>query len=320
MVRNRNSRARRGTTTSFHRRLIIGSGLLGLGAATIATLTIALPSRTISGAVTPDSYVALGDSFASGPGIPVQLGPQTTPSAPGACMRSSDSYPSLTAKALGLVLSDASCAGATTGDLTAPQGPGIPSQLSLLRWSTSVVTIEIGGNDLGFSTIATNCAAMTPWGITKVGWSCRSHYTADGVDRLNLAVHRVGSNVNTSLQEIRARAPHARVFVIGYPDIFPSSGSGCWPKLPFSSHDLGYLRKIEMDLNSVLAIDAARAGDTYVDMANPSALHDACASAGSRWVEPVLLSSGGYPLHPSTLGMSEMAGLVERAIRRAQSK
>jgi lysophospholipase L1-like esterase len=319
-VRNRRSLFRTLWRSSNRRRLGIGTALFGLGAATVATAAIAIPSKTISAAPVVRSYVALGDSFTSGPGIPVQLGPGTTPSAPGECMRSSDNYPSLTAKALGLVLRDVSCAGATTRDLTASQGPGIPAQLSVLRSSTSLVSLEIGGNDLGFSTVATNCAAATPWGITKVGWSCRSHYNAYGVNQLIVAVHRVGSYVATSLQEIKARAPNARVFVIGYPNIFPSSGSGCWPKLPFSARDLEYLRNIEMDLNSMLANDAARAGDAYVDMATPSVSHDACADASSRWVEPILLSSGSYPLHPSALGMAEMAALVERAFTSAESQ
>lgn len=269
--------------------------------------------KATSAAIVPHSYVALGDSFTSGPGIPVQLGPDTKPSAPGQCMRSSDNYPSLVARALGLALNDASCAGATTQDLKASQGPGIPAQLSALRSSTSLVSIGIGGNDLGFSSIAANCVAATPWGMTRVGWSCRSHYIVDGVNHLSAAVHTVGSKVAVSLQGIRDRAPHAKIFVIGYPDIFPSSGSGCWPRLPFSAHDLAYLRNIETELNAALAHDAAAAGDTYVDLATPSVSHDACAAADSRWVEPIVLSSGSYPLHPSALGMADMAGLVERA-------
>jgi lysophospholipase L1-like esterase len=183
-----------------------------------------------------------------------------------------------------------------------------------------LVSIGIGGNDLGFSTIAANCVAATPWGVTKVGWNCRSYYTAGGVNRLTAAVDVLRSTMATSLQEIRARAPNARVFVIGYPDIFPSSGSGCWPMLPYSTHDLDYLRSIEVDLNSTLASDAANAGDAYVDMATPSASHDACADASSRWVEPIVLSSGSYPLHPSALGMAEMAGLVERAFISTESQ
>jgi hypothetical protein len=75
-----------------------------------------------------------------------------------------------------------------------------------------------------------------------------------------------------------------------------------------------------VDLNSTLASDAASAGDAYVDVATPSASHDACADANSRWVEPIVASSGSYPLHPSALGMTAMAGLVERAFTSGESQ
>jgi len=261
------------------------------------------------------SYVALGDSFTSGPAVPAQLGPNTNPSAPKACLRSSDNYPSLAARALGLVLTDASCGGATSEDLTRSQGPGIPAQLSAISSSTSLVSMGIGGNDLGFSTIAANCVAATPWGPTRMGWSCRSHYTAGGTDRLAVNVHEVGSKVSAVLKEIRARSPHARVFVVGYPDIVPPIGSGCWPRLPFSAHDLGYLRGVEEDLNATLAEDATAAGDVYVDMASPSASHNACTSEDTRWVESIVPSPAGYPLHPSAAGMAGMALVLEGVLR-----
>ena len=300
---------------SIPRRLVIAcSAFAGVGLVVFALSSLAGSSGMTPTASTVRSYVALGDSFTAGPGIPLQLGPGTRPVAPSGCLRSSDNYPSLTARALGLNLRDASCSGATTRDLTASQGPGIPPQLSLLRSSTSLVSLGIGGNDLGFSTIAENCVAVTPWGATRMGWSCKSHYTAKGVDQLAVAVQRVGSKVATALEEIRARAPRARVFVVGYPDLLPPSGSGCWPVLPFSAHDLGYLRGVETRLDSTLAGVASAAHDVYVDMATPSAPHSACTAAGSRWVDPILVSSDGYPLHPSAVGMAGMARVLERAI------
>jgi lysophospholipase L1-like esterase len=262
----------------------------------------------------PPSYVALGDSYTSGPGIPSQLGPGTDPSAPVACQRSSDNYPALVARYLGLTLNDVSCLGASTKDLMGSQGPGIPAQLSALRSSTALVSLGIGGNDLGFSSIVTNCAAATPWGATKVGWNCRSHYTEGGVDELAAAVKQVGDKVATSLAEIRFLAPRARVLVVGYPDIVPSTGSGCWPKLPFSTSDLNFVRTIENDLNGTLSRDAEAAGDGFVNMAAPSASHDACTAVDSRWVEPLVPLHGSYPLHPSAEGMVGMARVLEGAV------
>ena len=283
-------------------------------AGTVSFVTSGKAAAAVETAALSPRYVALGDSFTSGPGLPLQLGPMTDPSAPSACQRSSDNYPTLVAKDLGLALDDVSCLGATTDDLTSSQGSGIPAQLSALDPSTSLVSVGIGGNDLGFSSIVADCAAATPWGATKVGWSCRSHYTAGGVDRLAAAVQQVSTKVALSLADINARAPHASVFVIGYPDIVPPSGSGCWPKLPFSASDLDYLRGVEEDLNRSLASDAAAAGDDFVDMATPSASHGACTSADTRWVEPIVPLSGGFPLHPSAEGMAGMARVLEGAV------
>jgi lysophospholipase L1-like esterase len=262
----------------------------------------------------PDTYVALGDSYTSGPSVPDQLGPTTRPPAPTACLRSSRNYPSLVARALGLTLTDVSCAGATTADLFSAQGAGIPAQLDALRPSTGVVTLGIGGNDLGFSSIAGSCVALTPVGPTRVGLTCRDHYTAGGVDRLAAVDRAVGVRVARVLAAIRTRAPGARVFVIGYPQLVPASGPGCWPFLPFTGTDVRYLAGVERGLDAALASAAAAAGDRFVDLAGPSADHDACTPPATRWVEPLLATPGTYPLHPDAAGMEGMAGVVERAM------
>ena len=82
-----------------------------------ATLTVLLAGLLLPRVATAatESYVAMGDSFTAGPVIPNQL-----PEA-GGCMRSDHNYPHLVARATAAVLRDASCSGATTRDLTAPQ-------------------------------------------------------------------------------------------------------------------------------------------------------------------------------------------------------
>jgi lysophospholipase L1-like esterase len=290
---------------------------LTLVTGTLVWSAVPASARFVRPVVAPPAYVALGDSFTSGPDVPTQLDAATSPRAPASCMRSSRNYPSLVARSLGLALRDMSCSGATTEDLTGAQGPGIPAQLSALGPRTAVVSLGIGGNDLGFGTIAHNCLAASPWGATRVGWSCAAHYTAGGDDQLAATVDQVGGRVSASLEEIGARAPHARVFVVGYPDIIPATGSGCWPRLPFSGPDVAYLRSVEDHLNATLAGDAARSGATFVDMATPSAAHASCASATTRWVEPVLPSRGTFPLHPSAAGMAGMARVLAAAMSGA---
>lgn len=286
-----------------------GAGSANGGVSTAGTATT--PTTT---PIIPGTYVAVGDSYTSGPAIPTQLGPGTAPTAPSACLRSSGNYPSITARALGLQLDDVSCGGATTDDLEQSQGPGIPAQLDALRRSTALVSVGIGGNDLGFSSIATNCVSYTPWGPTRVGWSCQAHYSAAGVDQLAAGALDVGGKVARVLDEIRQRAPGARVFVVGYPDIVPPTGTGCWPSLPYTAADIAFLRGVESELNSALAGAAAAAGDHFVDMATPSASHTACTSDDTRWVEPIVPPPGAYPLHPDATGMAGMAGVLERAM------
>src|ERR1700733_14323201 len=100
--------------------------ILGLTLVTGTLVGSALPAsaRMVHPVVQSPVYVALGDSFTSGPDVPTQLDAVTSPRAPASCMRSSRNYPSLVARTLGLVLRDVSCSGATTKDLTTPQGPG----------------------------------------------------------------------------------------------------------------------------------------------------------------------------------------------------
>jgi lysophospholipase L1-like esterase len=292
--------------------------LIGVGLASVAALStptaFAGPAHPTDAIHRSPTYVALGDSFTSGPDVPAQLTGDTTPSAPTACLRSSGNYASLTSAALGLSLIDRSCSGATTKDLLASQGPGIPAQLTALSPDTSLVSVGIGGNDLGFSTLAANCVAGTPWGGTRVGWNCTKHYVPGSADGVARTIGRVGRAVTRSLTDIRKRAPNARVFVIGYPDVVPPDGSGCWPRLPYSAHDLGFLRGVESGLNSVLAADAEAAGDFFVDMAAPSADHSGCAPAADRWVEPLLASRNTFPLHPTAAGMAGMAKVLEAAM------
>ncbi len=83
-----------------------------------AVLTLlGLPTTGAANTVNaPEHYVALGDSYASGPGIPEQRAD------PIGCQRSTHNYPALLAQALGIRdYTDISCGGAKTDDMTAPQ-------------------------------------------------------------------------------------------------------------------------------------------------------------------------------------------------------
>jgi len=277
---------------------------LGLPAAAQAS-----PMRNGAGSLT-GPFVALGDSFAAGDLIPV------SPSgAPAGCLRSSHDYGADAAATLGLTYVDATCTGASTKDMTAPQhvtlGTHAP-QFSYLAANDSVVTLTIGGDDIGFNGILRTCAKLSLPDL--IGDPCRRHYTAGGTDLLLATINATAPLVAAVLQGIHARAPAARVLLVGYPDILPNTGYGCFPMVPLAAGDVPYLRGLEVRLNQVLAGVAAANGATFVDTYRATIGHDACRSPGVKDVEGLIPTSPAYPFHPNRRGEQVMAAQVLAAL------
>ena len=114
-------------------------------------------------------------------------------------------------------------------------------------------------------------------------------------------------NVGAVLAEIRRRSPNARVFVVGYPQVLPDRGLGCWPSLPIAPGDVGYLRTKAKELNQMLRTQATAAGVTYIDTYGPSEGRSSCASPTTRWVEPLVPANLAAPVHPNGRGMAASA-------------
>ncbi|WP_406118071.1 SGNH/GDSL hydrolase family protein [Streptomyces sp. NBC_00989] len=267
-------------------------------------------------------YVALGDSYTSGPKIP----PQT--STPDGCDRSGRNYPALVAKELGLKATDfrdVSCSGATISDLTTPQSTGNgtnPAQLSALNTDTRLVTLGIGGNDIGFSSMITKCVgtgtlfrlAERVTDITDMA-PCEEKYTSGGTDKVAQKIRTTGDRLTRALNEIQRRAPEARVYVVGYPSILPAKGTRCGRGLPIAPGDVTFLRQKQQELNTMLGERALAAGATYVDTFTPSAGHDACSPAATRWIEPLKPSSPAAMVHPNERGEQGMASAVLSTVK-----
>ena len=257
-----------------------------------------------------DSYVALGDSYAAGPLIPVQTGQ------PVGCLRSSRNYPSVVAETIGVAeFRDVSCSAATTEHLTGPQNVPLgvnPPQVDALTADTDLVTVSIGGNDIGFGEIVSECARRSP--LQPTGSACEDHYTAGGSDQLAQRIEEAAPQVAAALAAIEERAPDARVLLVGYPAILPDEGPGCFPVVPFSPGDVAYLRQVEKDLNAMLADQASGAGVDYVDTYTPSIGHDACQPPGTKWVEGLVPTAPAAPVHPNALGMAGIGAVVAEAV------
>jgi lysophospholipase L1-like esterase len=205
---------------------------------------------------------------------------------------------------------DASCSGATTSSMFSEQGvtPGPnPPQLNAVDAKTKVVTLQIGGNDIGFSGIVKNCATLDPFSS-----GCKGDYLVGGRDLLAEKIAATAPKIDAVLAEIHKRAPQAKVFVVGYPTILPETGSGCWPTVPIIGSDVTYLRTVAKGLNKMLHDRAVAAGDRYVDIATPSIGHDMCSS--SKWVEAIVPTSTAAPVHPNATGMRNFGNVVAGAI------
>ena len=242
--------------------------------------------------------MALGDSYAAGLDIPNQTG------ATAGCGQSSSSYPHLVARSLALDLTDMSCSSATIASLSAPEltGDGTnPAQLSALSSTTALVTLGIGGNDVGWVGIITKCTemdlvpALTSGGSTSDLRPCQDYYTSGGTDLIQQRIQTVRGQLEETLAQIRLRAPHARVYVVGYPDLLPPSGGGCAHTLGITAGDSAFLNDEELRLNTILRQVAQAAGDGYVDTYTPSEGHDACSAPASRWIEPLIPDAPGLP-------------------------
>jgi lysophospholipase L1-like esterase len=248
-------------------------------------------------------YVALGSSMAAGPGI--------RPRAAGAPLRSGRSgrnYPHLIAERLSLELVDVTFSGATTAHLLADHQRGRPPQITALDGSEDLVTVTVGGNDVGY--IPLLIAASLPAAARRLpllGGLISELLDRDTRDRALADVFDSLCAVGTAL---RQRAPRARVFFVDYPTILPPAGAPA-PPLPRADADLG--RHVAATLERLTADAAAATGCEVVGAARASRDHHAWSA--EPWTTTparcgVPLPGRPAPLHPNCAGMRAVAELV----------
>jgi len=276
-------------------RLLVAVAVALLG---VAVAPVAMGAPAAAG----QAYVALGDSYTASPLTGAPAGP------PPGCLRSANNYPHLVAERTGAQLTDVSCSGARTRDFAAPQavqGGENPPQYDALGTGTQLVTVGIGGNDIGFSEIVQACVSPTPFGTP-----CRDRYTQSSHDELEARIDDVGDRLDDVLDEVHRRAPAARVLLVGYPSVLPAEGPGCYPVVPYTPGDVEYLRGVLDHLNGEIADAASEGGATYVDTRTPTLGHDVCAVPGERWIEGLVPTAPAAPVHPNALGSAAMSRAV----------
>jgi lysophospholipase L1-like esterase len=230
-------------------------------------------------------YVDLGDSYASGVGTRVFY------SESGSCKRSPEAYGPKVSAAKGYTLSFQACSGAKTSDV-------IANQLGTLSSGTALVTLSIGGNDAGFSNVILNCALYY--------FTCGS-----SINEANSYIAtKLPGVLDTTYNDIRAKATTAHVVVIGYPHLFSADGKTCNANFLTSSNEKK-LNETGDKLDAAIKARAEAHGFTFVDPRSAFANHSVCAS--EEW-----LNGQSNPLeesyHPNVKGQARFTTEVEAVL------
>lgn len=245
-------------------------------------------------------YVALGSSMAAGPGIrPRAAG------APWGSGRSARNYPHLVARLCDLDLVDVTFSGATTAHVLADQQRGAPPQIWALDGSESLVTITIGGNDVGY--IPLLMAASVPRPVRRLPLlGARISELLDRDARME-ALDAVFESLCAVGHAVRERAPRARVLFVDYLTVLPPAGA---PAAPLSPADAALGRDVATTLERLTADAATATGCEIVGAAAASREHHAWS--GDPWTTRpgVPLPGRAAPLHPNAAGMRAVAELI----------
>ena len=246
--------------------------------ASTAGLITAVSAVPAADAASSVSYVALGDSYSSG------LGAGSYISSSGSCDRSTNAYPEQWAgtNAPASFVSVA-CAGATTSDV-------IDGQVSALSASTTLVSITIGGNDAGFSSVMETC-------VFRSTSSCVSAVAA----ARNFATTQLPGRLASTLQAIRQHAPNAKIVLLGYPDLYDLSRSGSC--IGLSTQDRTALNRGAAALDGALRAAAQANEDTFADVRAQFAGHEICDSGS--WLHAVDIFALSSSYHPTAAGQDQ---------------
>jgi lysophospholipase L1-like esterase len=258
-----------------------------------------------------NTLLALGDSFSSGQGAgsydPGTNGGGNT------CFRSRLAWPQLLARKLRLVpLPSLACSGAVTRQVTHDDRSRKEverriSQVGRISSKPDVVTITIGGNDVGFTDVLQHCVFDA---------DCTRRYRKPAGDVLDREIAALAERLPGVYAAIRRAAPDARLIVVGYPRLFPDTPTdNCAAARRISSREAVYLNERARALNAAIAGVADAAGAQVVDVTE--AFDGAeLRCRGKTFVNRLRLRQKLFPasFHPNAGGQERLAQVIEREV------
>ncbi|WP_409371848.1 SGNH/GDSL hydrolase family protein [Sphingobium yanoikuyae] len=233
----------------------------------------------------------MGSSFAAGAGI----GP-TKPNTPTRCQRTSINYASLLVNKLALDLTDVTCGGATTAHLLGPWNELLP-QIAAVRSDTRLVTVTIGGNDIGY--VAGLMTASCRAGVSFRGRPCPPGTAPREADYRELE-----DRMRAFAKQVSATAPRAKLVFVQYVTLVPNVPCYAAPLRP---DDARVSRALGLRLAQITSRVARESGAVVLSADKLSRDHTPCSAV--PWSEGLSLRStgAGAPWHPNAFGHAAIA-------------
>jgi lysophospholipase L1-like esterase len=252
--------------------------------------------------------VALGSSFAAGPGIP--------PVANASAMRSANNYASKLAGKLGARLVDLTVSGATTANiLDTPQqtmdGATFAPQLDGVPPDAEVVTITAGGNDLQFFPAMLRMAWIRHDPASPVV-AMIGQGLPDGVPVASQQdIAKASSGLVAIVERVRTKAPDARILLVDYLTVLDKDSAAV---TPFSADEVTRFLALQEAIGLVFTRARTESGAELIRASWLSVDH--ALGSAEPWVQPfhAAMTRTASSFHPNELGMSAIAVQAERVL------
>jgi lysophospholipase L1-like esterase len=248
-----------------------------LAGAVASAAVLAMAAILPASAATPVNYAALGDSYSSGVGTGNYI------SSSGSCDRSNLSYAALWEAAHSVSSFDfAACSGAKTTDVLSGQLGGLSS-------STNLITMNIGGNDAGFSSVMTTCIEDTIFGDSGCITAVNNAET--------FVKNSLPGLLDTLYTKIKADAPNARVIIVGYPEFYQVPGT-C--SVGLDNTERSAINGGADQLDTTIKGEAGKYGFTFADVRTAFSKNEICSS--TPWINSVNWTDITESYHPKAAG------------------
>jgi lysophospholipase L1-like esterase len=279
----------------------------------------------------PGVYVALGDSYSAGEGLPPwQPGTEDVPEGDRCHRSASDGYPLLIWWEGMTERRFRACAGADVKNVfdevqrhsdgrghTRENFQGLQVEPGVLTEDVKLITITMGGNDVGFAKVLKFCALLLPpWD------SCLNnefdpydefHKDPELSDWVDARLTKLGDDLKTMYERLNAEAPvDARIIVLGYPSLFPEEVQrSCFGELgAFNKEERAAYINYGLALNGLIRESAEGPGLEYLDTLSVFSTHEPCGAGGLDWMRfPSYRLIDGW-FHPNEVGQEQLARVI----------